>query len=276
MIAHSGPVSHLVMAGIAVAAVAAYLVAWSSSPRRSNRHAVAWACGVAAALVAVSPPLETFANRTFTWHMVQHLILIVLAAPLVAVARPFTIVRAGTSIHAPAGAAPWRRAWRRVGPFVAAGGFVTVLVATHLTGVYDLAIRRRFVHDLEHVAYLGSALVLWSTIAASGRTNAARRIGAVFAVIGGTALVAMILLSAPRPLVASYETRLGTSAAVDDQRRAAALMWVSGMATTLPLLVLAFWRWASAEHRATVRAESLADGSGRRSPGASARQSASG
>ena len=68
----------------------------------------------------------------------------------------------------------------------------------------------------------------------------------------------MILLTAPEPLIETYAARLGPDA-LDDQRRAAALMWVSGMLTTVPLLLLAVWRWASAEERATARAEALTD-----------------
>ena len=57
----------------------------------------------------------------------------------------------------------------------------------------------------------------------------------------------------------TYEARLGAADALDDQRSAAAIMWVTGMLTTLPLLVAAVWRWASTEQRVAQRAEALAD-----------------
>ena len=57
----------------------------------------------------------------------------------------------------------------------------------------------------------------------------------------------------------TYEARLGVDGALDDQRSAAAIMWVTGMLTTLPLLVAAVWRWASTEQRVARRAEALAD-----------------
>ena len=81
----------------------------------------------------------------------------------------------------------------------------------------------------------------------------------MFGVIAGGALLGMILLSATAPLMPTYEARLGAARALDDQRAAAALMWVTGMLTTLPLLVLAVWRWASTEERIARRAEALAD-----------------
>jgi hypothetical protein len=49
---------------------------------------------------------------------------------------------------------------------------------------------------------------------------------------------------------------LGIEAALDDQRAAASLMWVGGMAITLPLLIVSVWRWAAAEERIAERAES--------------------
>jgi putative membrane protein len=88
---------------------------------------------------------------------------------------------------------------------------------------------------------------------------AAARIGSVFGVVAGGALLGMILIAATAPLMPTYEARLGTAAALDDQRSAAALMWVTGMFTTLPLLVLAVWRWAAAEERIARRAEALTD-----------------
>jgi cytochrome c oxidase assembly factor CtaG len=90
-------------------------------------------------------------------------------------------------------------------------------------------------------------------------TSGVARIGAALGVTAAGALLAMILLAAPEPLVDTYAARLGPGA-LDDQRRAAALMWVSGMLTTVPLLLLAAWRWAAAEERAARRAESLTDG----------------
>ena len=89
--------------------------------------------------------------------------------------------------------------------------------------------------------------------------GAVARIGSVFGVIAGSALLGMILLPATEPLMPTYEARLGADEALDDQRSAAALMWASGMFTTLPLLVVAVWRWASTEQRVAQRAEALAD-----------------
>lgn len=263
VLAHSSLVAHATVSILSVAAVLAYLAAAARVERTTRwppSRRWAWTAGIVALFVAVSPPVESLAERSFTGHMVQHLLMIIVAAPLLVAARPGRLFAAVTRRHpATMVGASSRRAWRDAAPLLAAGLFVGVLVVTHLTGIYDAAIRHQWVHDVEHIAYASSAVALWAAIGAAGRHHAARRIGAVFAVIGGTALLAMVLLTAPRPLIDSYVARLGTAEALDDQRRAASLMWITGMATTLPLLVLAFWRWATAEHRATLRAEALTD-----------------
>jgi putative membrane protein len=78
-------------------------------------------------------------------------------------------------------------------------------------------------------------------------------------VIAGSAMLGLVLMAATEPLMPTYIARLGADGALDDQRSAAAIMWVSGMLTTLPLLVAAVWRWASTEQRVAQRAEALAD-----------------
>ncbi len=74
-----------------------------------------------------------------------------------------------------------------------------------------------------------------------------------------TALVGTVLSTAETPLVGHYARRLGTQEALSDQRTAAALMWTTGVALALPLLVLTVWRWASTEQRRAERAEALLD-----------------
>jgi putative membrane protein len=66
-------------------------------------------------------------------------------------------------------------------------------------------------------------------------------------------------MAAREPLMPTYTARLGAGRALADQRAAASIMWVGGMISTLPLVVVAFWRWASTEDRIARRAEALSD-----------------
>ena len=139
-----------------------------------------------------------------------------------------------------------------------------MLFVTHLTAIYDDALSNRWLHEAEHAAYLLAAGAMWTAVMGIGRVGAVARVGSVFGVIAGSALLGVVLLAATGPLMPTYAARLGTAAALDDQRNAAAIMWVTGMLTTLPLLVAAVWRWAATEQRVAQRAEALADAAGRR------------
>ena len=258
MIAHSG-VDHAAIGAVGAALVAGYGVAWLRAPRPSTRRLACWIVGVALVVVASLPFMEGLAERTFAGHMVQHLVVIILAAPLLVLARPVrTALVAGwlptTALGRRVGG--W---WHRAAPALGPGVFVGVLFVTHLTPVYDEALANRWLHELEHAAYLLSACAMWTAVLGVGRSGAVARIGSVFGVIAGSAFLGVIPTAATEPLMSTYAVRLGRADALDDQRSAAAIMWVTGMLTTLPLLVAAVWRWATTEQRIAERAEALTD-----------------
>jgi putative membrane protein len=261
MFAHTNLVAHGVVVAVCCVALASYGIGWLASPSRSTARLSSWTGGLVALAVSTTPTVEGWATSSFTGHMVQHLLMIVVAAPLLVLARPiatmsstWTLVGAHTSARRRA--ASW---WRRTGPLLAPALFLATLYVTHLTGIYDAALDDQWVHDLEHVAYIASSCALWAAVTANGRASSAQRVGAVFGVIGGSALLGVVLLSATTPLVPTYASELGVEGALDDQRAAASLMWVGGMAITLPLLIVSVWRWAAAEERIAERIESAGD-----------------
>lgn len=255
LLAHTSPLEHAVLVAIAVLGIGVYGDAWLHERARDRTvsvwRLVAWTAGIAALLVATSPTVERWATESFAGHMIQHLLMIVVAAPVLVLARPVRVLE--RRWRGPGHRVRFRHArvwWRSSGPLVAPVLFVVTLFVTHLTGIYDAALSNRLIHDLEHLAYVGAACALWSVGLGVGRGPAAARVGAVFGVIAGSALLGVVLLTAPSPLVPTYVDQLGADAALDDQRLAATLMWIGGMAITLPLLITAVWRWASAEERA--------------------------
>jgi putative membrane protein len=258
VIAHSNGAEHLAIAASAILLSAAFAALWSRQPAPASQRLGFWICGVTTLVMASSPWFESLAEETFTGHMLQHLLVIALAAPLLVLAEPLrTAVRSGTIPPTAAG----RRlgaAWRRYGPLVGAVVFVLVLFVTHLTSIYDRALGNRLVHELEHASYLGSSVLLWSAVMGPGRAASVARVGVAFGVGAAGSVLGIALLSASEPLIPTYERRLGFDDALADQRTAATIMWIGGMVTTVPLLLVAVWRWASAEERTTRRAETLA------------------
>jgi putative membrane protein len=270
VIAHADATDHVAVALVALVAIGGYGWCWLRRPAPPAERLASWVAGVAVIVVASSSWVEAAAERSFTAHMAQHLLVVVIAAPLLVLARPWSTVESAVRIPPTATVRRVRAQWHRVAPLAALVGFVAVLFLTHLTSIYDRALHDRLLHEAEHAAYLLSAVVLWSTVRASGRAGAPARVGAVFGVMASSAVLGLILMSARHPLMPTYAAELGTEQAVDDQRTAAAMMWVGGMLATTPLLVLAFWRWAATEDRIVRRAELLADAERRPSGGTGA------
>ena len=259
MIAHTSPIEHTVLIAVGCAALGIYGLGWLRRRDASVVRLAAWAGAIVVTLLATTPLVEGWAERSFTGHMGQHLAFIVIAAPLFVVAQPVRTIRELFDVRIRPTERRLVRWWHRRGVLVAPLFFLGVLYVTHLTAIYDIALGNRFVHDAEHIGYLAGAVALWAAVQTPGRQLGASRIGVAMAVIGGTALLGVVLLSANEPLVPTYAASLGAEEALDDQRRAASFMWAGGMGLTLPLLLASVWIWASTEERLARRAESLTD-----------------
>ena len=263
MIAHTG-IDHVAVGVVGAVFVGLYGAAWLRLAHPSTGRLWAWIGGVALVVVASLPFMETLAQESFTGHMVQHLIVIIGAAPLLVLARPVHTLMSVGWIPVTAVGRRLGVLWHRWAPALGPGLFLLVMFATHLTPIYDDALGNRWLHESEHAAYLLSACAMWAAVVGVRRTGAAARVAAVYGVIALSSFLGLILMASARPLMPTYEARLGFDHALSDQRSAAAIMWVTGLLTTLPLLVAAVWRWASAEEQMARRAESLADLAARR------------
>jgi cytochrome c oxidase assembly factor CtaG len=257
VIAHTSIAQHALLGIVGVLAVAAYAALWGRHRRASIVEPVMWAVGIAVALLATAPPLERAADRSFTWHMAQHLVLGLVATPFLVLARPG---------HLLAEALPSLRRHGRVlrlgqaGPIAAAAVAVVLMFVVHAGPVYDLALRHRTAHDVQHVLFAVSGALFWAgALGPRARQGPSRLIAALTAATGLTLLSVWILML-DAPLSDVYVARRGFASALDDQRMGAGLMWVGMIALTMPLLMLAVWRWAAAEQRQAERLEQLVSG----------------
>ena len=254
MIAHSSVAQHAVLAALCVVAVAGYAVLWSRLRRTSIVEPVMWAIGTAIVLAATAPPFERAADRSFTWHMTQHLALGLVAPPFLVLAHPGVLLAESWPALRRHG-----RALRvgRAGPIVAAAVAVVLMFLVHVGRVYDLALRHQLAHDAQHVLFLVAGMLFWAgALGTRPRQGPTRLIAALTAATGLTLLSVWILML-DRPLSEVYVEKRGYADALEDQRMGAGLMWVGMIALTMPLLVLAIWRWAAAEQRQTERREQL-------------------
>ena len=152
-------------------------------PDRGGARPWWFLAGIVVLAAALVSPVHGWSERALAGHMVQHVLLISLAAPLLAAARPFASV--ATRFHLDGVAPrPGRTRSRRdtvdVGAVAAAGVVqVGVLLGWHVPLLFDAALRHPPLHDLEHLTLLATAFVLWSALL---RTTSGAAVIALFVV----------------------------------------------------------------------------------------------
>lgn len=231
------------------------------------RRTWAFLAGMAALALGLISGIERYDTTLFSIHMVQHILLALVAAPLVALAAPVTLLLRLVT--------PRKRRWLirvlhtrlvRIVSFPVSAwlAFAAVMWVSHFSALFDAALEDPLLHDLEHGLFLGSALLFWWPAAgqdpAPFRLGYPARIAYVFLQMTQNTFLAVVILNAPA-LYAHYAT-LGQPYGVDvlaDQRLAAGIMWVAGDAIFLGAIMLLVAAWMRAEAQGTARADRAAD-----------------
>lgn len=212
------------------------------APARERRRAVAFYGGLVVLAAALMSPLDALASTLFSGHMAQHLLLMLVAAPLLVYARPTAALVAGL----PAGGRDLVRRSRLRGPNARTGmrgaarslanPVVVWIIGTlslwawHMPALYEAALAHEPVHVLQHASFFGAAVLFWSVVFASGTRRGLGRpvaIVLVFATgVQGSALGA-VLLFASNPLYTGHAegARVWDVSPLADQQLAGALMW---------------------------------------------------
>ena len=129
----------------------------------------AFLAGTLSVWVAIGSPVEAFDDVSLTVHMVQHLLLMTVAPPLILLGAPtLPLLRGLPQPIARRVAGPFLR-WglvKRLGQFVTrpgicwlAGAFA--LIGWHVPAVFELALRWDWLHELEHATFFGTGLLFW-------------------------------------------------------------------------------------------------------------------
>ena len=186
--------------------------------------------------VALSPPVDARADATLSAHMVQHVALTMVAAPLLALGLP----------RLP-----------KVHPLVAWLLFAATGWLVHFTPLFELATESLPVHVFEHALLIGSGLLFWAQVVGDGATlsHPLRLLYLVVAMPQNT-FVALAIFSTTRVLYPHYE---GGGDPLGDQRLAGGIMWVAGDLLLLVAVLLVAAAWARHEERETRASEEEAD-----------------
>jgi putative membrane protein len=212
---------------------------------------VAFHLGTLAGLIALVSPLDELGDEyLFSAHMVQHLLLMFVTAPLWLLGTPGWLVD---------GIIPERLdklAKRLAGSMSAFVAFVGVLWLWHVPAVYGLAQESEAVHIFEHLSFIGAALIGWWPVIGAENSRIPKpappiRMLYLFLLAVPCTALAAILTYAQTPLYPFYVTapRLYGLSALQDQHLGGLLMWLPTHLFLLLALGITFLRWFASSSR---------------------------
>jgi cytochrome c oxidase assembly factor CtaG len=268
----SWPVAPWLAASLLIPACV-YAIGWRRLQRRDPHrwHAVrlvAFLGGLAAIYLALASPIELFASLLASAHMVQHLLLMMIAPPLVWLAWPlFPLVRGLPEPVRTYWIAPLlrsrtlRRAFARLThPFVALPIYAATTWLWHTPLGYELGLNNDNWHVVEHACFIAAAFLFWYPIVRPypSRPRWSKWLLFPYLLVADlqNTLLAAWLAFAPGVLYPYYlqVPRIDGISALDDQRFAGVLMWVPGsIAFLLPLFWIAVTYLLGANRSAAPR-----------------------
>ena len=263
---------------VVVAALLLAAAGWLALVRRVGRlhpghpvpvgRTLAFLGALAAIAIALMSGIERYDTTLFSIHMVQHLLLMLVAAPLLALAAPVTqLLRAASPawrgrilgvLHSgPVGALGH--------PIVAWVTFTLVLWVSHFSPLFEAALESPLVHQAEHTIFIAAGLLFWWPVV--GADPARRRLGypvrALYLLLQmpPSSFLGMLFVFADAPLYPHYAT-LGSPYGIDalaDQQLAGGIMWLAGDVVFIVAILLVVAAWMRHEERDTFAAERRAD-----------------
>ncbi len=225
-------------------ALAAFATGWRRLTRRWRRgeHALrrsakwfgsGWLI-LAAALVS---PLHEAGERSFSAHMFEHELIMLVAAPLLVLSQPLAILLWAfptglrKRIGALAAAHAVQRAWRTASaPVFATVAQAAALWLWHAPALFDLALSSEGWHAAQHLSFIVTALLFWTAMLGRRTAPGMAALCLIVTSIVSGALGALMTF-ATSPWYAGYARfafALFGMSAVEDQQVAGLLMWVPG------------------------------------------------
>ncbi|MDX1662689.1 MAG: cytochrome c oxidase assembly protein [Candidatus Promineifilaceae bacterium] len=248
-----------------------YTLGWRTLRAKGSRLANGWRLvsywtGIAIIVLALLSPIETLSGQFFFMHMIQHLLLVMLAPPLLLLANPMPFLVWGLppTLRRPV-AGLLARLLRRNGPFrgylrtatnpgIAWMLFVAFLIGWHDPGAYTATLRSELVHDLEHLSFFFTAMLYWWHAVGAAPLlhrplSRPARIAYVIAVIPPNMFLGVVLAFAGQVIYTYYETvpRVWGIDPISDQTIGGIIMWVPGSMMYIIAVLILTARWLEGE-----------------------------
>lgn len=222
----------------------------------SRRQAISYAGGWLTIFVALVSPVDALSSELFAVHMIQHLLLILVAAPLIVLGAPLFVALFALPSPARKKLAGqfvresfWRSSWDLVSqPLLVWSAFFATLWLWHVPGLYEAALRDQVVHDVQHLAFMTAAcLTWWILLNPMGRLKLSRGAGVLYLFttsLHAGALGVLLTLS-PDGWYAHYEetTAAWGLTVLQDQQLAGIIMWMPAFFVYVALATVIFALW---------------------------------
>jgi putative membrane protein len=243
---------------------AAVLYALGSRPkagRPSALQAAVFYTGLLSIVIAVASPIDAYADELLWVHMLQHIILLTVAPPLILLGRPWPTMWRALPLHSRTVlargvaqshlAAPLRALAAPLAAWILFNG---AIVVWHIPSAYDLTERNGAVHAAEHAMFFFFGLLFWARVIDTGPLRPHLAWPARIAYIVGAMIVgwvlAIVFVVAPEPIYQHYAdlpSRPGGISALTDQQLAGGMMWVGGSIAYTIALLIGLYQWVAPE-----------------------------
>jgi len=221
----------------------------------ANRHVAFFAMGLFLMAIALMTPIDHIGEKyLFSVHMVQHILIAMVAPPLILLGLPrrmmqgvLGFLRVGT---------PVKFVTHPVIGFIA---FNAALIAWHVPALYEAALRDPIVHIVEHLFFMGTGFLAWYPVIDPAQQHARfhplAQIVYLFAFVIPSGVLGAVFAFAPEPIYQTYvqAPRLWGLDVMGDQAIAGGIMWVPGWAIYFTALSIVFAVWMRREEKVGQR-----------------------
>jgi putative membrane protein len=206
----------------------------------TKRKLAAYLAGLATLALALLSPIDWLGGQLLFMHMIQHKLMIMIAAPLLWLGTPFPVMLWGLpgALRKPVGTLFTREAgFRRLltavtNPGIAWLLFIIVYMGWHDPNAYNAALRYGWVHNLEHLSFFGTALLFWWHVVGAAphlhHLSVWGRLALVVSVIPFQMAAGIVIATADTVIYSYYESvpHIWGFTALADQAIAGAIMWI--------------------------------------------------
>jgi putative membrane protein len=207
-------------------------------------------------VIALMSPVDQWSDELQAWHMIQHMLIMMLAAPFFVLAVPLLVFLWSLPLGARRKIIPlyrwlygyrsgWYFMWQ---PILLWSVFALTLWVWHLPSLYEAALHSPWIHDLQHISFFIVACLFWRVLLDPiHRFKMGRALGIVylFATTLHATLLGVFMTLSPKLWYGFYEGRTSpwSLTALEDQQLAGLIMWMPACMIYVVVTVFIFINW---------------------------------